>query len=676
MKRFVLFTAVLLACAAASLHAQAPRKVLLEEVTSSTCPPCAATDPFMQKVENDYRDKIVMLKWHVNWPAPGNDPMCVIFPGSVNRSTIYYGNGYAPHLFLGGNTDMGYSGSPIDVQNIETGIDNVAANLSPFTIDISQQIVADSIIVSVTVKSVGPLPTEKDLRLGVVIGERYLLFTGTNGLPAHDFVVRTTVPALVPATGALDTTAQYPTFKVAQGGSITNRYAAKIGSTWQTNQLFAAAFIQSIGTKEVFQSNWTIPTVKIAATGSGLLTIPSASPLAFTLTNTTEAPITLKTNYSGPGIPAAWNITLSGVAADSSITVAANSSATISVNSTAATNQNGYRPFSITFTQPSKFYMGAVSGVAWGKNNMNIVVDAGAGTTKCTTVASAITASGTEYTNTTVVVPAADFEGFFDSWNQFHTVVYNAGATVGLYSDVGDWPKLAAYIAQGGHFLLSSPFAITAYYNSGIDSILQLFRDNFHIEPTPYDNTTPWSSLIGVPADPIGDGINSTVSGMTTTQAISPTDGDGVPCLQDENVNTVGLHYMNAQNGKTVMLTFGLENVKTADRNMVTKRIMDWFDGVSSVKTSDVAADVTITNYPNPVTKSTKFDYSVTDRGIVNLAVYDVLGREVSRVVSNEAEDAGTYSADFDASHLANGSYTYVLTTGSKKVTGTMTVTK
>ena len=52
------------------------------------------------------------------------------------------------------------------------------------------------------------------------------------------------------------------------------------------------------------------------------------------------------------------------------------------------------------------------------------------------------------------------------------------------------------------------------------------------------------------------------------------------------------------------------------------------------------------------------------------------MGREVSRLVSNETEDAGTYSADYDASHLASGSYTYVLTAGSKKVVGSMTVTK
>src|SRR5207244_860201 len=138
----------------------------------------------------------------------------------------------------------------------------------------------------------------------------------------------------------------------------------------------------------------------------------------------------------------------------------------------------------------------------------------------------------------------------------------------------------------------------------------------------------------------------------------------------------VGIHYQNASNGKSVFLTFGLESIKAADRNTVVKRVMDWFAGTASVKTSNVASSIAISNYPNPVSKNTTFNYSLTDRGSVTLAIYDVMGREVSRLVSGETQDQGTYTADFDASKLANGSYTYVLSAGANKVTGTMTVTK
>ena len=73
MKKLLLLFAVV-ATVVSSASAQAPRRVLVEELTSSTCPPCATTDPIMEQFEADYLDKICMLKWHVNWPAPGNDP--------------------------------------------------------------------------------------------------------------------------------------------------------------------------------------------------------------------------------------------------------------------------------------------------------------------------------------------------------------------------------------------------------------------------------------------------------------------------------------------------------------------------------------------------------------------------------------------------------------------------
>jgi hypothetical protein len=89
-----------------------------------------------------------------------------------------------------------------------------------------------------------------------------------------------------------------------------------------------------------------------------------------------------------------------------------------------------------------------------------------------------------------------------------------------------------------------------------------------------------------------------------------------------------------------------------------------------------ISNQYSISNYPNPLLKATKFWYSLTESGLVNLAIYDVMGREVSCPISNKIEDAGIYSTDYDASHLANGSYTYVLTIGSKRVIGKMDVVK
>jgi photosystem II stability/assembly factor-like uncharacterized protein len=72
-------------------------------------------------------------------------------------------------------------------------------------------------------------------------------------------------------------------------------------------------------------------------------------------------------------------------------------------------------------------------------------------------------------------------------------------------------------------------------------------------------------------------------------------------------------------------------------------------------------------NYPNPFNPSTKIGYTIAGTGHeargtrwVNLAVYDMLGREVA-VIVNESKQPGLYEVVFDGSHMASGMYFYRL---------------
>ena len=67
-------------------------------------------------------------------------------------------------------------------------------------------------------------------------------------------------------------------------------------------------------------------------------------------------------------------------------------------------------------------------------------------------------------------------------------------------------------------------------------------------------------------------------------------------------------------------------------------------------------------NYPNPFNPSTTIDFSVVERGIVTLKVYNLLGQEVALLV-NEEKTAGHYNVQFNASQLASGMYVYRLQT-------------
>lgn len=65
-------------------------------------------------------------------------------------------------------------------------------------------------------------------------------------------------------------------------------------------------------------------------------------------------------------------------------------------------------------------------------------------------------------------------------------------------------------------------------------------------------------------------------------------------------------------------------------------------------------------NYPNPFNPVTNIKFSIPNTGLVTLKVYDITGKEVAALV-NQNMNAGSYTFDFDASHLATGAYFYRL---------------
>ncbi|MEO8666343.1 MAG: T9SS type A sorting domain-containing protein, partial [Ignavibacteria bacterium] len=60
----------------------------------------------------------------------------------------------------------------------------------------------------------------------------------------------------------------------------------------------------------------------------------------------------------------------------------------------------------------------------------------------------------------------------------------------------------------------------------------------------------------------------------------------------------------------------------------------------------------------------TKISYELPSAGFVTLKVYDVLGKEVS-VLLSQRQNAGKYSLNFNASNLTSGVYFYKIESGN-----------
>jgi plastocyanin len=69
-------------------------------------------------------------------------------------------------------------------------------------------------------------------------------------------------------------------------------------------------------------------------------------------------------------------------------------------------------------------------------------------------------------------------------------------------------------------------------------------------------------------------------------------------------------------------------------------------------------------NYPNPFNPSTSILFSVASRSFVSLKIYNVIGKEVATIVSEELSP-GTYTRQWNANGFASGSYFCRLKAGS-----------
>ncbi|HSQ75859.1 MAG TPA: T9SS type A sorting domain-containing protein [Bacteroidota bacterium] len=80
-------------------------------------------------------------------------------------------------------------------------------------------------------------------------------------------------------------------------------------------------------------------------------------------------------------------------------------------------------------------------------------------------------------------------------------------------------------------------------------------------------------------------------------------------------------------------------------------------------------------NFPNPFNPSTTIRFSLAEESFVDLAIYNLVGQEVARLVQ-EQKPAGEYAVAFDASGLPSGTYLYRLRAGGFTSTRTMALVR
>jgi hypothetical protein len=106
------------------------------------------------------------------------------------------------------------------------------------------------------------------------------------------------------------------------------------------------------------------------------------------------------------------------------------------------------------------------------------------------------------------------------------------------------------------------------------------------------------------------------------------------------------------------------ETVEMVERHLIGAII----NGIGYGTLAGVKTDPSITpdrflleqNFPNPFNASTIIRYDIPEEAYVSLKVFDLLGREVAKLV-NEYQPAGHYQKVFEPANLASGLYLYRL---------------
>ncbi|HAD10845.1 MAG TPA: hypothetical protein DCF33_00250, partial [Saprospirales bacterium] len=281
MKRLSILVFVLLCTLAAS--AQHQRRVLIEEFTNASCPPCAAQNPGFNAVVDANIQFLTPVKYQTNWP--GFDPMNVQTQADVAPRVTYYGVTGVPNGRQNGTTEV------FPLSNFTPAVIQQQYNLlTPVTIALSHTINAtyDSVFISVAVKSETALTG--NLRLRVAVIEDEIIFDaapGTNGEKDFYQIMRKMLPN---PTGTA-------TGNFTAGETKTYSFAWKLANFYDINEMSIAAWLQNDGTKEVYQSERSEPLPPVAGLG---ISVPSENVFAcaagyspkFTMTNTGDANLT------------------------------------------------------------------------------------------------------------------------------------------------------------------------------------------------------------------------------------------------------------------------------------------------------------------------------------------------------------------------------------------------
>lgn len=197
MKKFLLFS--MLVALTSGLFAQATRLVLYEEFSGENCGPCAAINPDVNAMLDQYPNDVVLLKYQVNIPSAG--PLWYQNTTDAGARKSYYSVNSAPWGEQdGANSDAAGDTHPYYWVNDQSYLTNRSAVSSPFNLNVTHGFSSDADSFYATVTIAGATnytvsaTTKLKLRVAMIEDLNFASPPGNNGETEFHHVMRKMYP--------------------------------------------------------------------------------------------------------------------------------------------------------------------------------------------------------------------------------------------------------------------------------------------------------------------------------------------------------------------------------------------------------------------------------------------------------------------------------------------------
>jgi hypothetical protein len=675
MKKMIACAVVMILVCFVCTWGQARRVVLLEEATNASCPPCAANNPKLQEFFSRYFGGVVSVRYHAWWP--GRDPMYDENPSNNEKRITYYGITGVPHYLMNG-IDYGVPSDPV---GMVMNLTKLLSQPAPVKIIIDADITSDSVKATLSLLCLEAVRQRLYLRAAVI--ERMVTYAtppGSNGEKVFPDVMR----KLLPNSRGFSITSIDP------GDTLRYEIDDPVQPHWNWRDLAVVAWLQSDETKEVVQSNISLPTYAIESSE------PSADVLDpnrtytkyYWIENDHRDTLHLRILTDAVHVPLEWSFHLlfDSQPLDSfDLVIAPDDSVGFMLHIETGSNADWLKvrlfaknmddPYGYGFTQN---YVGLIP-----QGDILFVDDDGQEEFESTYV-SAFEAIGAPFTT----IPEPDLHAVLHQldMNQFQAVFWNVSRGFPAFVP-DDITVLKSYLDQGGNvFLAGQDIAWDIFSSSGYSHFPEA-RDFYltYLDAAYHDDDAEGDHLEGSTGDPISDDLSIQLNAIYTLSPdwIGSQTGVSVPIFRHVGTNRVGGLRYDSGLYRVVYLAFGLEQItdpSTAHR--IIERTLDWFDEKTAVGIESERAPCRFQlfqNFPNPFNPHTDIRYRIGKSGFpinTTLNIYNILGQHV-RTLVNEVQEEGSYRVWWDGKdsrgqQVAAGMYVYRLTAGNFKASRCM----